>query len=133
MVMACAMRAPRRGPLTEAEYPDNTNTDHGGHRPGGRHPDHDGRPRLRRPWRRRPDLRRAAAEGITTAFPIQTLALPIALAGHDIIGQARTGTDKTLAFGIPLLQRLGQPADRRPLAPGALVVVPTRELAIQVA
>jgi superfamily II DNA/RNA helicase len=74
-----------------------------------------------------------AAEGITAAFPIQTLALPIALAGHDIIGQARTGTGKTLAFGIPLLQRLGQPADRRPLAPGALVVVPTRELAIQVA
>src|SRR6516164_4678412 len=74
-----------------------------------------------------------AAEGITTAFPIQTLALPIALAGHDIIGQARTGTGKTLAFGIPLLQRLGAPADRRPLAPGALVVVPTRELAIQVA
>jgi len=74
-----------------------------------------------------------AAEGITTAFPIQTLALPIALAGHDIIGQARTGTGKTLAFGIPLLQRLGQPADRRPLAPAALVVVPTRELAIQVA
>src|SRR5215475_9521760 len=74
-----------------------------------------------------------AAEGITTAFPIQTLALPIALAGHDIIGQARTGTGKTLAFGIPLLQRLGRAADRRPLAPGALVVVPTRELAIQVA
>jgi superfamily II DNA/RNA helicase len=73
------------------------------------------------------------AAGITAAFPIQTLALPIALAGHDIIGQARTGTGKTLAFGIPLLQRLGQPADRRPLAPGALVVVPTRELAIQVA
>ena len=74
-----------------------------------------------------------AAEGITAPFPIQALALPIALAGHDIIGQARTGTGKTLAFGIPLLQRLGQPADRRPLAPGALVVVPTRELAIQVA
>jgi len=74
-----------------------------------------------------------AAEGITEPFPIQTLALPIALAGHDIIGQARTGTGKTLAFGIPLLQRLGPPADRRPLAPGALVVVPTRELAIQVA
>ncbi|HEY1344266.1 MAG TPA: DEAD/DEAH box helicase, partial [Streptosporangiaceae bacterium] len=49
-----------------------------------------------------------AAAGITAAFPIQTLALPIALAGHDIIGQARTGTGKTLAFGIPLLQRLGQ-------------------------
>jgi superfamily II DNA/RNA helicase len=74
-----------------------------------------------------------AAEGITTAFPIQTLALPIALDGHDIIGQARTGTGKTLAFGIPLLQRIGPPADRRPLAPAALIVVPTRELAIQVA
>jgi superfamily II DNA/RNA helicase len=74
-----------------------------------------------------------AAEGITTAFPIQALALPIALTGHDIIGQARTGTGKTLAFGIPMLERLGEPADRRPLAPGALVVVPTRELAIQVA
>jgi superfamily II DNA/RNA helicase len=70
-----------------------------------------------------------AAEGITTAFPIQALALPIALTGHDIIGQARTGTGKTLAFGIPMLERLGEPADRRPLAPGALVVVPTRELA----
>jgi superfamily II DNA/RNA helicase len=74
-----------------------------------------------------------ATEGITTAFPIQALALPIALAGHDIIGQARTGTGKTLAFGIPILERLGQPTDRRPLAPAALVVVPTRELAIQVA
>ncbi|HET7243890.1 MAG TPA: DEAD/DEAH box helicase [Streptosporangiaceae bacterium] len=73
-----------------------------------------------------------AAQGITTAFPIQALALPIALAGHDVIGQARTGTGKTLAFGIPLLQRLdGQP----PVRSGhtrALVVVPTRELAIQV-
>jgi superfamily II DNA/RNA helicase len=74
-----------------------------------------------------------AAHGIITAFPIQALALPIALGGHDIIGQARTGTGKTLAFGIPLLQRLPDRAQRRPHAPGALVVVPTRELAIQVA
>jgi superfamily II DNA/RNA helicase len=74
-----------------------------------------------------------AAQGIVTAFPIQALALPIALGGHDIIGQARTGTGKTLAFGIPLLQRLGDPGERRPNAPAALVVVPTRELAIQVA
>jgi superfamily II DNA/RNA helicase len=74
-----------------------------------------------------------AAQGIVTAFPIQALALPIALGGHDIIGQARTGTGKTLAFGIPLLQRLGDGHDRRPNAPAALVVVPTRELAIQVA
>jgi superfamily II DNA/RNA helicase len=74
-----------------------------------------------------------AAQGITTAFPIQALALPIALGGHDIIGQARTGTGKTLAFGIPLLQHLGDQAERHPNAPAALVVVPTRELAIQVA
>jgi superfamily II DNA/RNA helicase len=67
-------------------------------------------------------------QGITTAFPIQALALPIGLSGQDIIGQARTGTGKTLAFGIPVLQGLaaGQ------TAPQALVVVPTRELAIQV-
>jgi superfamily II DNA/RNA helicase len=71
------------------------------------------------------------AKGITTAFPIQALTLPIALDGHDLIGQARTGTGKTLAFGIPILERLGQAA-REPAAPGALVVVPTRELAIQV-
>ncbi|HEU5158100.1 MAG TPA: DEAD/DEAH box helicase [Streptosporangiaceae bacterium] len=67
-------------------------------------------------------------EGIVEPFPIQSLALPIALSGHDIIGQARTGTGKTLAFGIPLLQRIrhgGRP-------PRALVVVPTRELALQV-
>src|ERR1700742_5128963 len=71
--------------------------------------------------------------GIHTTFPIQALALPIALGGYDIIGQARTGTGKTLGFGIPLLQRLaaGEPAD--PKAPHALVVAPTRELAIQIA
>jgi superfamily II DNA/RNA helicase len=73
------------------------------------------------------------AAGIITAFPIQALALPIALDGHDLIGQARTGTGKTLAFGVPLLQRLGKPAEGALSAPRALVVVPTRELAIQVA
>ena len=73
------------------------------------------------------------AEGITTAFPIQALTLPIALEGYDLIGQARTGTGKTLAFGIPILQRLiDDPAATR-TTPQALVVVPTRELAIQVA
>jgi superfamily II DNA/RNA helicase len=73
------------------------------------------------------------AVGITTAFPIQALALPIALDGHDLIGQARTGTGKTLAFGIALLQRLDPSAGRERATPRALVVVPTRELAIQVA
>jgi superfamily II DNA/RNA helicase len=70
------------------------------------------------------------AAGIFTTFPIQALTLPLALRGQDIIGQARTGTGKTLAFGIPLLQMLG---DGPSGAPKALVVVPTRELAIQVA
>ncbi len=70
------------------------------------------------------------AAGIFTTFPIQALTLPLALRGQDIIGQARTGTGKTLAFGVPLLQMIG---DGPSGAPKALVVVPTRELAIQVA
>jgi len=70
--------------------------------------------------------------GITQAFPIQALALPIALDGHDLIGQARTGTGKTLAFGIALLQRLDETPGGERSAPRSLVVVPTRELAIQV-
>ncbi|WP_245667496.1 DEAD/DEAH box helicase [Actinomadura macra] len=68
------------------------------------------------------------AEGIVEAFPIQELALPIALGGHDIIGQARTGTGKTLAFGAALLQRIEHGGRK----PQALVVAPTRELALQV-
>jgi len=71
------------------------------------------------------------AAGILTTFPIQALALPLALGGQDIIGQARTGTGKTLAFGIPLLQIIEEHGQSR--TPQALVVVPTRELAIQVA
>jgi superfamily II DNA/RNA helicase len=74
------------------------------------------------------------AEGITTAFPIQALTLPVALGGHDLIGQARTGTGKTLAFGVPILERLDDmPGGGTPATPRALVVVPTRELAFQVA
>jgi superfamily II DNA/RNA helicase len=69
-----------------------------------------------------------AAEGITHPFPIQELTLPLALTGNDLIGQARTGTGKTLAFGLPLLQRL-DPTKR---VTQALVVVPTRELCLQV-
>ncbi|MBL8932365.1 MAG: DEAD/DEAH box helicase [Kineosporiaceae bacterium] len=77
--------------------------------------------------------------GITHAFPIQALTLPVALGGHDIIGQAKTGTGKTLGFGIPLLQRVIGPGEAgftellAPNKPQALVVVPTRELAVQVA
>ncbi len=74
-----------------------------------------------------------AAAGITTAFPIQALTLPIALGDHDVIGQARTGTGKTLAFAVPILQHLIGNPGRRPGSPRALVIVPTRELAIQVA
>src|SRR3984885_13142631 len=71
--------------------------------------------------------------GIYTTFPIQALALPIALGGYDIIGQARTGTGKTLGFGIPLLQRLAEGEPAGPKSPHALVVAPTRELASQIA
>ncbi len=67
------------------------------------------------------------------------MTLPLALAGQDVIGQAKTGTGKTLGFGIPLLQRIVAPVDDAAAAievpgkPQALVVVPTRELCIQVA
>jgi superfamily II DNA/RNA helicase len=75
--------------------------------------------------------------GITHAFRIQELALPIALTGQDIIGQAKTGTGKTLGFGIPVLEKVITPdeAGDAPFngKPQALIVVPTRELAIQVA
>jgi superfamily II DNA/RNA helicase len=74
-----------------------------------------------------------SAAGITAPFPIQALTMPIALDGHDVIGQARTGTGKTLAFGIPVLERILTTGRGKPSAPRALVVVPTRELAIQVA
>ena len=71
-----------------------------------------------------------ASKGITQPFPIQEQAIPLALTGQDIIGQAKTGTGKTLGFGLPIIQRLGtDPAH----GAKALVVVPTRELAIQVA
>jgi len=71
-----------------------------------------------------------ATKGIIEPFPIQTQTIPMGLAGQDIIGQAKTGTGKTLGFGLPLLQSLGTDPE-----PGvkALVVVPTRELCVQVA
>jgi superfamily II DNA/RNA helicase len=75
---------------------------------------------------------------ITTPFPIQEMTLSVALMGTDLIGQARTGTGKTLAFGIPVLQRTVAPHDPdhaelvAPDKPQALVVAPTRELALQV-
>ncbi|WP_018584376.1 DEAD/DEAH box helicase [Salinispora arenicola] len=74
-----------------------------------------------------------AAAGITRAFAIQEYALPIALRGVDLIGQAPTGTGKTLGFGVPLLEQVLAPAEGGDGTPQALVVVPTRELGIQVA
>jgi superfamily II DNA/RNA helicase len=73
------------------------------------------------------------AVGITRAFAIQEYALPIALRGTDLIGQAPTGTGKTLGFGVPLLDRLLAPEEGADGSPQALVVVPTRELGLQVA
>ncbi|MGW7607784.1 DEAD/DEAH box helicase [Streptomyces sp. NPDC054766] len=81
------------------------------------------------------------AVGIVNPFPIQEMTLPVALSGSDVIGQAKTGTGKTLGFGLPLLERVTVPADveagrAKPEqltdAPQALVVVPTRELCTQV-
>jgi superfamily II DNA/RNA helicase len=74
-----------------------------------------------------------SAAGITRAFAIQEYALPIALRGTDLIGQAPTGTGKTLGFGLPLLERVTAPAEGANGKPQALVVVPTRELGLQVA
>jgi superfamily II DNA/RNA helicase len=71
--------------------------------------------------------------GITTPRPIQTRALPDALAGRDVLGRAETGSGKTLAFGLPLLVHTASTASRRrPGQPRGLVLVPTRELADQV-
>ena len=75
--------------------------------------------------------------GITTPFAIQEMTLSVALMGTDLIGQARTGTGKTLAFGIPVLQRSVTQtdpayADLPQGKPQALIVAPTRELALQV-
>jgi superfamily II DNA/RNA helicase len=79
-------------------------------------------------------VRALAEEGIESPFAIQELTLPLALAGDDVIGQARTGMGKTFAFGVPLLQRITGDGGVRPLTgtPRALIVVPTRELCLQV-
>ncbi|HVI26411.1 MAG TPA: DEAD/DEAH box helicase [Xanthomonadaceae bacterium] len=79
-------------------------------------------------------LRALADHGYATPTPIQAEAIPLVLAGHDVLGGAQTGTGKTAAFGLPLLQQLaasGKPA-AGPRKPRALVLVPTRELAVQV-
>src|SRR5213080_41027 len=76
----------------------------------------------------RPSILKAlAVESFVTPSEIQALLIPRALTGVDILGQARTGTGKTAAFGIPILQRC-----ERGLATQAIILVPTRELAVQV-
>lgn len=69
--------------------------------------------------------------GFTESTPIQAQLIPLALEGRDVIGQARTGTGKTAAFGIPILEQLDSLEESRD--PQALIIVPTRELADQVA
>ncbi|WP_435823500.1 DEAD/DEAH box helicase [Micromonospora echinofusca] len=73
-----------------------------------------------------------ARQGITTPFEIQRATMPDALAGRDVLGRGQTGSGKTLAFGLPLLALVADRNRARPLRPRALVLVPTRELAMQV-
>ena len=80
-----------------------------------------------------PLLRALAAENYTTPTPIQARAIPLVLSGRDVLGLAQTGTGKTAAFGLPLLQRLA--SDATPVLPKgvrALILAPTRELALQI-
>ena len=80
-----------------------------------------------------PILRALRQENYTSPTPIQTQAIPHLLAGRDLLGIAQTGTGKTAAFGLPILQRLFE--DRTPAGPKgarALILTPTRELAIQI-
>jgi superfamily II DNA/RNA helicase len=70
-----------------------------------------------------------ADRGITEPFPVQAVTLPDALAGRDVCGRAPTGSGKTIAFGLPLVERVEK---ARPRRPSALVLAPTRELAAQI-
>ncbi|MBB6098503.1 superfamily II DNA/RNA helicase [Deinobacterium chartae] len=77
-------------------------------------------------------VERLSKRGITEPSPIQAESLPYTLEGRDLIGRARTGTGKTLAFALPIIERL-EPSRERGRLPRALVLAPTRELAKQVA
>jgi superfamily II DNA/RNA helicase len=74
-----------------------------------------------------------AREGISTPFEIQAVTVPDALAGKDVLGRGQTGSGKTLAFGLPVLARVAAGGRAEPHHPKALILVPTRELAMQVA
>src|SRR5690606_27902581 len=80
-----------------------------------------------------PALTQAAADlGFTAPTPIQIEAIPVILEGKDVLGTAQTGSGKTAAYALPLLQRLQQQKAASNRRIGALVLVPTRELAAQV-
>lgn len=81
----------------------------------------------------RPITDTLAAQGITTPFPIQTATLPDSLGGRDVLGRGPTGSGKTLAFCIPIVARLASTGSKANRQPRALILVPTRELASQVA
>ena len=74
-------------------------------------------------------LKAVASMGFEEMTPIQAKAIPVELEGADVIGQAQTGTGKTAAFAIPILQKVNPKLKK----PQAMVICPTRELAIQVA
>ncbi|MFB7947485.1 DEAD/DEAH box helicase [Kitasatospora phosalacinea] len=78
-------------------------------------------------------VRALAKRGVTTPFPIQAATIPDALAGKDVLGRGRTGSGKTLSFGLPLLTRLADGERTKAKHPRGLILVPTRELAMQVA
>ncbi|KIT15136.1 DEAD/DEAH box helicase [Jannaschia aquimarina] len=81
-----------------------------------------------------PDLLTSLSEaGLETPTPIQAKAIPLALSGRDVMGLAQTGTGKTLAFGLPLIQQLTGTGRPRPKTVKALVLAPTRELVNQIA
>ena len=77
-------------------------------------------------------VRALARTEITAPFPIQTATIPDALAGRDVLGRGQTGSGKTLAFGLPMLTRLAAGPRSAPCRPKGLILVPTRELAMQV-
>jgi ATP-dependent RNA helicase RhlE len=80
-----------------------------------------------------PLLRALAAENYSKPTPIQAAAIPLILLGRDVLGIAQTGTGKTAAFGLPILQRLAENrVAAAPQSPRALILAPTRELAIQI-
>src|SRR5258705_8936637 len=70
-----------------------------------------------------------ATVGVVAPFPVQAMVMRDAMSGADVLAKSETGSGKTLAFAIPIVERLDRSATKRP---GALILVPTRELAVQV-